>query len=358
VVALWGLSPRRLPQIMNSGTIVHAQQPAVAHTPGNNRAYIFAPFDFDPSFHADYQPAEDALKEEGYNLKDHIFKRTSLQDPHPTIQDFLLSSGAGVLIISSHGLCCEGSGFAIEVFADDRNHEKAKHARDSLIAAEVPEGAKAWKAEDFHIGDFQVNTGTAQAPSNRLVSALSITGQGIRDHWKGDQSFVYLAACCAAKTETAFKAVGADVVFGYQKEVPSIRSARSDFKALWTRLDGTRDKGAPMGKPLRRTYNAYQDCCDPVLNHRREEDLPSMTKEPQIVLAPSVETRVPNGPIKLLSGLPETLVSVELQFNAKMEKLPPKGVTRAPHFRSPGAVQRRSVILSGKATTSSRASGM
>jgi hypothetical protein len=321
VVAVCGLTlSARLSSAPDGLTaIVHAAQPKIAHTPGNNRAYIFAPFDFDPSFHEDYKPAEEALKGEGYNVGGHVFARTSIGDTHPTIQDFLQSSGAGVVVVSSHGLCCSGSGFAIETFANDRSDAKADRARDALLKAAAPAGAKAWKEGDIEVRNVNVNVGTLPHEDLTTMSALFVTAAGIEDHWKGDHSFVYIASCCSTKTEQAFKAAGADVVFGYQKTVCDTASARPDFKGMWTRLDGTHDDGKPRGKPVRRTYDAFQLCCDPAAFPAREDDGPSITQDPSIVLAPSVESRKPDGEIKLPSALPATLILVEVQFNSTMD---------------------------------------
>jgi hypothetical protein len=83
-----------------------ADAAAPAHTPGNNRAVIYAPMDFHAGFTDDYQPVAEALSGEGYKVT--IYRGVLLR-PHGTIAkdnatlaNFERLSGAGVVVISTH----------------------------------------------------------------------------------------------------------------------------------------------------------------------------------------------------------------------------------------------------------------
>jgi hypothetical protein len=258
-------------------TVVVSQATAGVVTPGHSTAVVIAPFSFDVAFQGadnkpDVQPAVNALKGEGYDVK--VFAPTSIGGAgSPTVQDFVDSSDKGVLVISSHGACvsprCSYNGIVLQVFKTEAEADAAK----KLLLD------NHWTDDEVKIGEVSVKT-EKDAPL-KAVYDLDVTTDGIKKHWKSKGAFVYLMSCCGFSLESAFKSVGAAAVFGYKEE--STKASATDASLFWRDMDGTRHGGATVGKLSRQSTTAYDE-----LKAINTIGDPTITRDPAVVLAPSV----------------------------------------------------------------------
>ena len=207
---------------------------AEAEHPGDKTAVIFAPFAYD--FGAEYQPAVDALQNEGYSVA--VYKRGGRigggtnDSPEFTINDFAATSGkAGVLIIDTHG---GGTDVAMEAY-------ETKKARDAAYDARLKQG---WTSA---IIKAQINAhDDPGTPTVVSAYTIDITNVGFKDHWKSDDSLIYVSACDSWDVAAGFPNAGYFV--GYTTSVEPDQSS-ADFKSFWAGMDRYSDSSGDLDDP-------------------------------------------------------------------------------------------------------------
>lgn len=203
----------------------HGSHPDAA-TPGSDKAFVFSPFGWAS---ADDQAAmkyfENKVKAQGYTVTKYI-DTTEASDNNPrgaTAANFKLLSGAGLVLIVSHGakdpnlLMVEGYKTAA---ARNTAFDNYLAAGGGFLAAEL---AKCDAGD--HLGNIQFG--------------ICVTEDGVKNHFTDSNSVVHGAFCFSSQFVEEFDSTE---YFGYSiaSVCPQIKD---DVMKLWGRMHGTTDGG-------------------------------------------------------------------------------------------------------------------